>query len=261
MCKIISVADNKGGTGKTTTTVNLAAALSFRKKGRVLVIDNDPQSDATDYLLNQEVFEISDSVHSIYTGTAKRIEDCIYPTIHKNLDIIPNIPETSFTEIQLAKEYPDSLTTLRSFTYDYLQENYSYVLIDCPPTLSVFMGCALFASNCVLIPIDVGSTKSIKGVQAILDMKESVINSGNTDLTFLKILITKLDNRKKAHKKNRVSLGSIFGDENIFETVITTSTLFEQIESLYNETIFSYRPSSTAATSYRKLATELIKMF
>lgn len=260
MTKIVSIVDNKGGTGKTTTTVNLAAALSLKKK-KVLVVDNDPQGDSTDYLLDRKAINISKSLFDIYKNNINDLSEAIYPTVHSNLDIIPNRHETAFLEIELARKFPESFNTLKHNISRHVNNLYDFVLIDCPPTLSIFVSCALFCSDATLAPIDIGSTKSLKGVQAILFMMDEIKKNGNPDLKFLKILISKLDKRKAAHKKNTNTLDRVFDQDKIFKTRIPTSTVFEQIDSMYFETIFSYKPRSMGAVAYKKLADEFLKLF
>ncbi len=236
-----AISNYKGGTGKTVTAVNLSASLSIRKK-RVLLIDNDPQSDATRAVM-QDNSTIDSCLYDLLDPETKEkpaIEECIYPTIHKNLDILPNITETSGLEIPLSMKFPESNYFLRHAIYDYATKNYDYILIDCPPTLSVFVSNALYCADFVMIPMTAGSGNSLEGVKGVLDLMKNITADGNPNLKFLKILINKIDRRKSAHKANIDDACRRFGKTNIFDSIIPTSSDFETIEARQRTTIFSY---------------------
>lgn len=257
-----TISNYKGGTGKTVTAVNLSASLSLKKK-RILLVDNDPQSDSTRALM-QDLSIIHNCMYDILDPTTEKkpaLEDCIYPTIHSNLDILPNITETSGLEIPLSMKFPESNSYLRSAIYEYVTENYDYIFIDCPPTLSVFVSNALFCSDFVLIPMTAGSGNSLEGVKGVLDLMEEIKQAGNPDLKFLKILINKIDRRKSAHKANINAAERRFGKESIFDSTIPTSSDFEAIETLKGYSIFSYATRSKGATAFRNLSVEFLKFF
>lgn len=257
-----TISNYKGGTGKTVTAVNLSSALALKKK-RVLLIDNDPQSDSTRALI-QDVSIIKNCLYEVLDPNSKEKippEDCIYPTIHSNLDILPNVTETSGLEIPLSMEFPDSNFYLRSAIYKYATENYDYVFIDCPPTLSVFVSNALYCSDFVLIPMTAGSGNSLEGIRGVLNLMEKIKEAGNPNLKFLKILINKIDRRKSAHKANINAAERRFGKDNIFNTTIPTSSDFEAIETMKGYSIFSYSVRSKGATAYRNLSVEFLKFF
>ncbi len=257
-----AISNYKGGTGKTITSVSLSSALAIKQK-KVLLVDNDPQSDSTRALI-QDQASIDECIYDLLDPELKDkpdIQDCIYPTIHPNLDIIPNISETSGLEIPLSREFPRSNTFLRDQIYDHVTENYDYIFIDCPPTLSIFVSNALYCADFVMIPMTAGSGNSLEGIKGVLELMESVKKEGNPDLRFLKILINKIDRRKSAHKANQDNAERRFGKENIFTSTVPTSSDFETIETMRQTSIFTYSARSKGAVAFRKLATEFLTFF
>ncbi|MBU2483359.1 MAG: ParA family protein, partial [Proteobacteria bacterium] len=237
-------------------------ALSIKQK-KILLIDNDPQSDSTRALIQDQSTINYCLYHLIDPDEEKKpkIQDCIYPTIHPNLDILPNISETSGLEIPLSREFPRSNTFLRDQIYDYATSEYDYIFIDCPPTLSIFVSNALYCADFVMIPMTAGSGNSLEGIKGVLELMESVKASGNPDLRFLKILINKIDRRKSAHKANQANAERRFGADKIFKATIPTSSDFETIEAMRKTTIFSYSMRSKGATAFRKLSVEFLDFF
>ncbi len=257
-----AISNYKGGTGKTITSVSLSAILAIKGK-KVLLVDNDPQSDSTRALI-QDQSVINNCMYDILDPDSDKkitVEDCIYPTIHPNLNILPNISETSGLEIPLSIQFPESNYFLRNKIYDYATNYYDYILIDCPPTLSVFVSNALYCADFVLIPMMAGSGNSLEGIKGVLELMESVKKEGNPNLKFLKILINKIDRRKSAHKANQENAQRRFGADKIFESTIPTSSDFETIEAMRQTSIFSYSAGSKGAVAFRKLAVEFLKFF
>ncbi|MCP3945026.1 MAG: AAA family ATPase [Desulfobacteraceae bacterium] len=257
-----AISNYKGGTGKTITSVSLSSALAIKKK-KVLLVDNDPQSDSTRALI-QDQTSINECMYDLLDPDTKEkpdIKECIYPTIHPNLDIIPNISETSGLEIPLSIAFPRSNTFLRDHIYDHATKNYDYIFIDCPPTLSIFVSNALYCADFVMIPMTAGSGNSLEGVKGVLELMESVKKEGNPNLRFLKILINKIDRRKSAHKANQANAERRFGIDNIFKSTIPTSSDFETIETMRQTSIFTYAMRSKGAVAFRTLATEFLNFF
>jgi len=256
-----AVSNYKGGTGKTVTSINLSAGLAI-KGYKTLLVDIDPQSDSTRAVM-QDQAKVDNCIYQLLDPDSSEVsvQECIYSTIHKNLDILPNITETSGLEIPLAQNFPESNMFLRDAIYDYATEHYDYILIDCPPTLSIFVSNALYASDFVMIPVDAGSGNSLEGVKGVLELMTSVQQNGNENLRFLKILINKIDRRKSAHKANIQEAQARFGNENIFQATIPTSSVFETIETMRKTTVFSYLPSSKGAQGFRTFTKEFISFF
>jgi chromosome partitioning protein len=255
------VANNKGGVGKTITTVNLAAALAA-KQYRVLVIDNDPQSNATSYLL-PPITKIKNSLYELLSKDIESppVEDCIYATVHPNLFLLPNVIESSGLEIDLTLGFPGANTVLRDLVRDYAVENYDFTLVDVPPTLAIFLTIALHMADFLLIPAEAGSGNSLEGISGVMSLAQSIAGTGNPQFRFAKILTNRVDKRVSACKANIEMAKLRFGRENIFKTPIPTSADFQNLEALKGHTIFTYRPQSKGAQAFRKIANELIKLF
>ena len=259
---ISAISNYKGGVGKTITAVNLSTSLAIKKR-KTLLIDIDPQSDSTRALIRNPAY-INQNIYHLLDPDQKApldIGQYIYPTIHENLSILPNITETSGLEIPLAQRFPESNLYLRKQVHEYVKEKFDYIFIDCPPTLSIFVSNALHCADCVIIPTDAGSGNSLEGVSGVLDMMDAIKSSGNPQLKFLKILINKIDKRKSAHRANISDIHSRFGDSNIFKVSIPTSTLFEAVETITRSTIFTYQATSKGAQAFRNLGKEFLTYF
>ncbi len=258
---ICAISNNKGGVGKTSLTTNLSAALAIKKK-KVLVIDNDPQSDSTKVLIPDSI-RINNSLYELldpHNDNKPKIEDCIYSTIHPNLYCIPNVEETAGLELDFAEKYPDCLFFLRDQIKTYVKENFDYVFIDCSPTLSVFVANALYSSDCCIVPMDAGSSNSLDGLRKVLDLIQSIQNEGNPDLKFLKMLINRVDKRTAISNVIIEDAKDRFGSENIFNTLMPVNTSFQQAEFL-KKTIFAYDQTSRGAGAFRKLSIEFLSLF
>lgn len=257
------VANHKGGAGKTTTTVNLSAALALKKK-KILIIDNDPQANATSSIIQKNInidkslYEILDP--SVPDDEKPDVKDCIYPTIHENLYILANVTETAAHEVPMTQRYPESNFFLRHKVRDYVTANFDFAFIDCPPTLSIFVNNAMYCADFLLIPTDAGSGNSLKGIKGILDLMDSARDDG-INIKFLKILINKIDRRLSTHKAIVAYLHEKFGEDSAFKTIIPTSAHFVDAEFRSPCTIFTKEPRSKGASSFRDLATEFLKSF
>jgi len=263
MGKIINIANNKGGCGKTVVTVNLATALAIKKK-RVLVIDADPQSNTTSALLPRDV-NLKETAYELFDPDAKKepnFSNLIYPTIRNSLYLIPNVLETAGHEISLIESISKGnpvYSLLRNRCRKYCLENFDYVLIDNMPSLGIFLTLTLAISDFVIIPVDVGSAASISGVKNILDLMKSIAEEINPDMTGAKIITNRVDKRISACKANIDSISIKFGAENIFETSIPSSADFQSAESLPPNTIFTLSIKSKGAQAFRKIADEFLR--
>ena len=254
---IISVINNKGGVGKTTTTCNLSDSLG--KQGHnVLVVDGDPQSNATSMLLPRDTL-VRKSLYDLFNED--NVEPTfssghIYATSCKNVHIIPNINDTASLEPSLIAGAPDSFFRLRNCLRTFLKDKFDYIIIDNPPNLGTFVLCNLYTSDFAIIPILAKSSFSvgglIKAVELIKEIKEKV----NPDLRFLRLLINSVDKRTAISKLITQQVSQSFKSNQIFKTHIPISTAFEKAEAGMS-TIFKYYATSTGAAAFRELAKEL----
>ena len=254
---IITVANNKGGVGKTTICCNLGAALALLKK-RVLVIDVDSQCNATGILIPSYI-SIRNSLYELLDPESEDIsvESCIYLSKYKDLYCLPNVEETAGIELDLISKYPESLKFLRKKIRDYVKENFDIVLIDNPPNMGIFVANSLFTSDLVIVPIEASSAYSLDGLRRAFDLIETIKEYGNPALRFMKLLVNKVDRRTGISKTILKDIRARFDREHIFETFIPMNTALQKAE--YSKHVVFHRyGSSRAARAFRQLAKELL---
>lgn len=263
MGTIISVINNKGGSTKTTTTINLAHALARLKKN-TLVIDNDAQCNSTSILMPKE--SIRRSLYDIYDPDAKNVSvrESIYPTAHPRLYCLPNIPTQASIIMKLIfnmvqHNNKNALLILRKRVREYVNSNYDFTVIDNPPSLDFPVICSLYASDFVLIPNDTGSRASIEGLIRAAEFIGEIRKSGNPDLKLLKILAAKLDRRTAVSESVHEQVNRHFGKDYVFKTVIPINSDIQKAE-LMKQTIFEYRSNAPGATAYKNLAKEILEL-
>jgi len=251
MGKIIAIANQKGGVGKTTTAVNLAASLGVLEK-KVLLIDADPQANATSGL--------GIDVESVQIGTYQLLEhsasaqDAIMKTSSPNLDIIPSHIDLVAIEIELvdkeAREY-----MLKKAIID-LKSTYDYILIDCAPSLGLLTLNALTAADAVIIPIQC-EYFALEGLGKLLNTIKSVQKIHNAKLDIEGLLLTMYDSRLRLSNQVVEEVKKHF-DEMVFKTIIQRNVRLSEAPS-YGESIISYDAGSKGANNYLSLAQELIE--
>ncbi len=259
MAIIISVVNNKGGCGKSTTTYSLADALG--KKGRrVLVIDMDPQCNTTSILLPDNI-RLGKSLHGIFSlkTPSEVIESFIYPTECKNVVVIPNIPETGSLEYGMVSSAPGCFLDFRARLREYAAKNLDVALIDTPPNMGPFVKCALYFSDYVIVPIRAGSSFSVEGLIKATNLIGEVQEKGNPHLRLLRLLINGLDKRTAICKALTGEIRQAFNDDQVFKTEIPANTCFERAEAM-RETIFQFDGSSPGAQAFLELAEEFISV-
>ncbi|TGV00314.1 ParA family protein [Flavivirga rizhaonensis] len=250
MGKIIAIANQKGGVGKTTTSINLAASLGVLEK-KVLLIDADPQANATS--------GIGIDIESIEIGTYQLLEhsnsvrETIMKTESPNLDIIPAHIDLVAIEIELvdkdAREY-----MLKKALAD-IQNDYDYILIDCAPSLGLLTLNALTAADAVVIPIQC-EYFALEGLGKLLNTIKSVQKIHNPELDIEGLLLTMYDARLRLSNQVVEEVQKHFNNM-VFQTIIQRNVRLSEAPS-YGETIINYDASSKGANNYLSLAKEII---
>lgn len=262
MARIISIANMKGGCGKTTVSVNLAAAMAVNqryKDKRICVVDCDPQSNATTALM-QEDGRVDLSIYNILNNENPPLNQCFYPTIHDRLKILPNILSSTSLEISLAQGFPESNTILKEALWDYLHKHFDIVLIDNNPTLGVMLNQSLCVSTEVFVVIEAGSSNSLLGIPELIQHISAIQETQNPEISSIRVIINKLNRVRKADKENLEDIYREFGKESVYDTVIPMSADFRSVEKKTSTSIMSFKNGrSRAAQAMRSLAVSIFK--
>jgi chromosome partitioning protein len=247
---IVSIANQKGGVGKTTTAINLAAALAMRGR-RTLLIDMDPQSNSSMSYL--DIRTVERSLYDVLSDAQCALADVIVESNVKNLLVAPARIALAKLEAKLVGEL-DAHFRLKD-RLDPVREDYEFIVIDCPPTLGLLTANALVASSHLLVPIQ-SSYFALEGTDDLLETVEKVRARANPDLRLLGVLITMHDRRTAIARDIRNQIRAVFGDL-VFATVISKSVRLEESPA-YKEPIFTFAPESSGATEYYRLCEEVI---
>ncbi len=249
--RVIAVANQKGGVGKTTSTVSLGAALAEYGR-RVLLLDFDPQG-ALSVALGIRTHDLDVTVYNLLTDSSCSITDVLVHTQVEGLDLLPSNIDLSAAEMQLVTEVGREHALAR--TLETVRGDYDYVLIDCQPSLGLLTVNALAAADSVLIPLEC-EFFALRGVALLLDSIEKVRGRINPDLTIDGVLATMYDPRTVHSREILERLQERFGST-LFRTVITRTVKFPE-STAGGEPITVYAPSSAGADMYRSLARELV---
>jgi len=250
--QIIAVANQKGGVGKTTCTINLGGALASLGH-RVLCVDLDPQANLT-VGLGIDLNTVEKNIADVLIDSDTKLTTVIRPTQTRNLDIVPATLELSAAEVELFNAIGREMALRDKLTPD-ITQRYAYILIDCPPTLGLLTLNALVASNGVIIPVQT-QFYALKGVAALLKIIKTVQGRLNPKLKVLGLLPTFYDSRTILARDMLDSLREL-GDHQVFETVIRQSVKIGEAPTA-GVPITSYDPRSEAAKSFADLAKEVI---
>ena len=251
MGKIIAIANQKGGVGKTTTTVNLAASLGVLEK-KVLLIDADPQANATSGL-GIDVESVEKGTYQLLEHTATANETII-STNSPNVDLIPSHIDLVAIEIELVDK--DNREYMMKQAIGALREAYDYILIDCAPSLGLLTLNALTAADAVMIPIQC-EYFALEGLGKLLNTVKSVQKIHNPDLDIEGMLLTMYDSRLRLSNQVVEEVKKHFADM-VFDTIIQRNVKLSEAPS-YGESIIKYDASSKGASIYLNLANELLQ--
>src|SRR5438270_2567451 len=251
--KIVAIANQKGGVGKTTTAVNLGAALA-ELGHRILLVDLDPQANATSSFGLQDVDQIS--LYEPLLGEAS-ITEKIFPTRRDNLFIVPADLDLAGAEVEIAR-MPNHLTRLAETLKPlHADETFDFVLLDCPPSLGILMSNALAAADEILTPIQC-EYFALEGLVKIVRVVEQVRDSGaNPNIQIGGILMTMFDSRTNLSAQVVAEVRQHFAAR-VYDTVIPRTVRLGEAPS-FGKTILEYDKSGTGARAYRALADEFIR--
>jgi len=247
---IVAITNQKGGVGKTTTAVNLAAGLA-QKGLNTLLLDIDPQANST--MSNIDLAKVDRNMFDVLTGRAS-LEEVIVPGVTDNLWIAPSRIAMAKLEVSMVGEL-DAPYRLKD-RLDEISDQYQAVVIDTPPTLGLTTVNALVAADYVIVPIQ-SSYFALEGTDDLLDTIDKIKARPNTGLQLLGVLITMFDRRTILSRQVSEEIHGVFGDL-VFDTTITKSVRLEESPA-HQCSIFEHAPSSSGAYEYYRLCEEVLE--
>tara|TARA_B100001540_G_scaffold225687_1_gene199930 strand:- start:222 stop:1022 length:801 start_codon:yes stop_codon:yes gene_type:complete len=253
--KILSIINQKGGVGKTTTVINLAAGLAIKGK-KILVIDLDPQGNATTGLGLSNTDNSESTIYSVLNGT-KNISDVIHKTKIDNLDLVTSNVDLSGLEVETAGDNRRAFI-LKDQLMAYLNDSraqYDYVLIDCPPSLSLLTIMALVASNSLVVPLQT-EFFALEGLTQLMKTIDRIKNNLNTELTIKGILLTMYDKRNKLSSQVEKEAREFFKDK-VYQTVVPRNVRLSEAPS-YGVPVLLYDKNCPGSKSYFRFTDEFL---
>ena len=251
--RVIAVANQKGGVGKTTTVVNLAAALSLLDK-TVLVIDLDPQANATSGLGLERRKGVS--LYPVITGETD-VADIIQPTPYANINIIPSELDLAGAEIEIAREENHLAVVRREIDRVLTAGVFDYVLMDCPPSIGILMTSSLAAADSIIVTMQC-EYYAMEGLSVITHLVEQLRDSGvNPDLTIEGIVMTMFDGRTRLSADVVSEVREHFG-ELVYDTIIPRNVRISEAPS-FGEPVIFFDPQCRGSVAYKVLAEEFVE--
>ena len=251
MGRVIAIANQKGGVGKTTTAINLSACLAAKRK-KVLVIDMDPQGNTTSGF-GVEKNELENTVYELILGECS-VEECLIKNVVKNVSIIPSNVNLAAAEIELIgvdkKEY------ILKNEIDWIRDQYDFIIIDCPPSLGLITTNALNASDSVLIPVQC-EYYALEGLSQLMSSVQAVKRRYNDRLELEGVLLTMYDGRLNLTQQVVTEIKKYF-PRKVFATVIPRTVRLSEAPS-YGQPILYYDKSNKGCIAYGALVDEILK--
>ncbi len=242
--KVIAILNHKGGTGKTTSSLNIGAGLAKLNK-KVLLIDIDPQTNLSEGL---GVRNVERSIYqSIKEETALPILN-----ITENLDLVPSSIDLLAAELEMVSRFGREIIIKKLLNP--IKSDYDYIVLDCPPAMGMLTINAIVASDTLLIPLE-AEFYSYTGIDKLVDIIQKVRDNYNEKLTIGGVFITKYDARRALTEKMKTSIGKYFGDK-LFDTTIRINVALSEAQ-LSGKSVFDYDPNSNGAKDYSDLVNEM----
>ena len=251
MSTIIAIANQKGGVGKTTTAVNLAAAFALNDK-RTLLIDLDPQANTTLTFFNPD--EVMHSAYEVLADHQVALSQVVMPTKVANLCLVPSRISLAKLEAHLVGQF-DAPYRLKD-ALPAVQNDFDLMVIDTPPALGLLTVNALVAAQYLLVPVQ-ASYYALEGTDDLLETLQRIRARPNPELELLGVIVTLFDKRTNLARDTYKQVCEVFG-EKVFKTIIGKNVRLEESPA-YKETIFTFAPDSSGAKEYAQLAREVMQ--